>query len=103
MFFFYLIFFFPASFSYKDIMDGHVNYVQSRHQRMEPTADQFMLCVSDGEHTSAHVPFYIIINPTNDEVPEFVARNFTVSLNESTRDHNKTVHQNFVHKMLKTH
>ncbi|XP_068164367.1 FRAS1-related extracellular matrix protein 1a isoform X2 [Antennarius striatus] len=67
-----------ASFSYKDIIDGHVNYVQSRHQRMEPTADQFMLCVSDGKHSSAHVPFYIIINPTNDEVPEFMARNITV-------------------------
>lgn len=69
----------PASFSYKDIVEGHVNYVQSRHQRMEPTADQFMICVSDGKHSSAHVPFYIIINPTNDEVPEFVARNITVS------------------------
>ncbi|XP_034532908.1 FRAS1-related extracellular matrix protein 1a [Notolabrus celidotus] len=67
-----------ASFSYKDIMDGHVNYVQSRHQRMEPTADQFMLSVSDGKHSSAHVPFYIIINPTNDEIPEFEARNITV-------------------------
>ncbi|XP_029310735.1 FRAS1-related extracellular matrix protein 1a isoform X2 [Cottoperca gobio] len=67
-----------ASFSYKDIIDGHVNYVQSRHQRMEPTADQFMLCVSDGKHSSAQVPFYIIINPTNDEIPQFVARNITV-------------------------
>ncbi|XP_034712307.1 FRAS1-related extracellular matrix protein 1a isoform X2 [Etheostoma cragini] len=67
-----------ASFTYKDIIDGHVNYVQSRHQRMEPTADQFMLCVSDGIHSSAHVPFYIIINPTNDEIPQFVARNITV-------------------------
>lgn len=60
-------------------MNGHVNYVQSRHQRIEPTADQFMLCVSDGKHTSAHVHFYIIINPINDEVPEFLARNITVS------------------------
>uniref|UniRef100_A0A673VRZ1 Fras1 related extracellular matrix 1a n=1 Tax=Salmo trutta TaxID=8032 RepID=A0A673VRZ1_SALTR len=67
-----------ASFSYSDIMNGHVNYVQSRHQRIEPTADQFMLCVSDGKHTSAHVHFYIIINPINDEVPEFLARNITV-------------------------
>ncbi|XP_071370696.1 FRAS1-related extracellular matrix protein 1a, partial [Centroberyx affinis] len=67
-----------ASFSYKDIIDGHVNYVQSRHQRMEPTADQFMLCLSDGKHSSADVPFYIIISPTNDEIPEFVARNITV-------------------------
>ncbi|XP_030579126.1 FRAS1-related extracellular matrix protein 1a isoform X2 [Archocentrus centrarchus] len=66
------------SFSYRDIVEGHVNYVQSRHQRMEPTADHFMLCVSDGKHSSAHVPFYIIINPTNDEVPEFVAHNITV-------------------------
>ncbi|KAM3857595.1 FRAS1-related extracellular matrix protein 1a [Diretmus argenteus] len=67
-----------ASFSYKDIIDGHVNYVQSRHQRMEPTADQFMLCVTDGKHSSADVPFYIIISPTNDEIPQFVARNITV-------------------------
>lgn len=68
-----------ASFTYKDITEGHVNYVQSRHERMEPTADQFMLCVTDGKHISAHVPFYIIINPTNDEVPEFMAHNITVT------------------------
>ncbi|XP_070711353.1 FRAS1-related extracellular matrix protein 1a [Pempheris klunzingeri] len=67
-----------ASFSYKDIINGHVNYVQSRHQGVEPTADQFILCVSDGKHSSAHVPLYIIINPTNDEIPEFVVRNITV-------------------------
>ncbi|KAK6323181.1 hypothetical protein J4Q44_G00055200 [Coregonus suidteri] len=48
------------------------------HQGIEPTADQFMLCLSDGKHTSAHVPFYVIINPINDEVPEFLARNITV-------------------------
>lgn len=69
---------FPASFSYKDLIDGHVNYVQSRHQRMEPTADQLMLCVSDGKHTSANVVFYVVINPKNDEIPEFVIRNITV-------------------------
>ncbi|CAL8326972.1 unnamed protein product [Lota lota] len=67
-----------ASFSYKDILDGHVNYVQSRHQRMEPTADQFVLSVSDGERSSAHVPFYVIISPTNDEIPDLLARNITV-------------------------
>uniref|UniRef100_A0A6Q2ZAF0 C-type lectin domain-containing protein n=1 Tax=Esox lucius TaxID=8010 RepID=A0A6Q2ZAF0_ESOLU len=67
-----------ASFSYGDILKGHVNYVQSRHQRIEPTADQFILCVSDGKHTSANVPFYILISPINDEVPEFLARNITV-------------------------
>lgn len=71
--------FFTASFLYKNIIEGHINYVQSRHQKMEPTADQFLLCVSDGKHSSAHVPFYIIINPTNDESPEFLAHNITVS------------------------
>ncbi|XP_070785815.1 FRAS1-related extracellular matrix protein 1a isoform X3 [Enoplosus armatus] len=81
-----------ASFSYKDIMDGHVNYVQSRHQRMEPTADQFMVCVSDGKHSSAHVPFYVIINPTNDEIPEFVARNITVQEGETKRLDSSVLH-----------
>ncbi|TWW63720.1 FRAS1-related extracellular matrix protein 1 [Takifugu flavidus] len=71
-----------ASFSYRDIINGHVNYVQSRHQRVEPTADQFKLYVSDGQRTSAHVPFYIIIKPTNDEIPEFVAHNITVEEGE---------------------
>ncbi|XP_073331288.1 FRAS1-related extracellular matrix protein 1a [Pagrus major] len=81
-----------ASFSYRDIIDGHVNYVQSRHQRMEPTADQFMLCVSDGKHSSAHVPFYIIINPTNDEIPEFVARNITVREGEMKQLDSSVLH-----------
>ncbi|XP_022603580.1 FRAS1-related extracellular matrix protein 1 [Seriola dumerili] len=81
-----------ASFSYKDIIDGHVNYVQSRHERMEPTADQLMLCVSDGKHSSAHVPFYIIINPTNDEIPEFMARNFTVREGETKQLDSSLLH-----------
>lgn len=45
---------------------------------MEPTADQFVFYVTDGKHRSVEKPFYIVINPTNDEVPEFMARNITV-------------------------
>lgn len=67
-----------GSFSYKDVMNGHINYVQSRHQRIEPTEDQFMLYVSDGKHRSLDTPFYIIISPINDEIPELLARNITV-------------------------
>ncbi|XP_061565439.1 FRAS1-related extracellular matrix protein 1a isoform X2 [Cololabis saira] len=81
-----------ASFSYKDIIDGHVNYVQSRHQRMEPTADQLMLSVSDGKHSSVHIPFYIIINPTNDEIPEFMARNITVREGEMKQLSSSVLH-----------
>uniref|UniRef100_A0A8C1D6Q4 FRAS1-related extracellular matrix protein 1 n=1 Tax=Cyprinus carpio carpio TaxID=630221 RepID=A0A8C1D6Q4_CYPCA len=62
----------------KDVLNGHINYVQSRHQRMEPTTDQLMLHVSDGKQQSSSVPFYIIIHPTNDEIPDFLARNITV-------------------------
>ncbi|KAK2860526.1 hypothetical protein Q7C36_004692 [Tachysurus vachellii] len=67
-----------ASFSYRDVLNGHINYVQSRHQRIEPTADQFMLYISDGKHQSSAIPFYIIIKPTNDESPDFLARNIGV-------------------------
>ncbi|XP_056377142.1 FRAS1-related extracellular matrix protein 1 [Hyla sarda] len=66
------------SFTPKDIISQNINYVQSRHQRMEPTADQFTLYVTDGKQRSHEKPFYIVIHPTNDEVPEFMARNITV-------------------------
>ncbi|KAM4807956.1 FRAS1-related extracellular matrix protein 1 [Rhinophrynus dorsalis] len=66
------------SFLLKDVISLNINYVQSRHHRIEPTADQFTLYVSDGKHRSVEKPFYIMINPTNDEVPEFLARNITV-------------------------
>ncbi|KAI2662157.1 FRAS1-related extracellular matrix protein 1 [Labeo rohita] len=38
-----------ASFTYRDVLNGHINYVQSRHQRMEPTTDQLMLHVREGD------------------------------------------------------
>lgn len=56
----------------------HINYVQARHVRMEPTADQFVVCVSDGKQRSLEIPFYIVIRPMNDEVPDFEVQNITV-------------------------
>ncbi|XP_069094919.1 FRAS1-related extracellular matrix protein 1 [Pleurodeles waltl] len=67
-----------AAFQVKDMKGLHINYVQSRHIRIEPTSDQFLIYVSDGAHRSVELPFYVIINPVNDEVPEFLARNITV-------------------------
>ncbi|KAK2495096.1 hypothetical protein MC885_000941 [Smutsia gigantea] len=67
-----------ASFQWKDMKTLHINYVQSRHLRMEPTADQFVVYVTDGKQRSLEIPFYIIINPTNDEAPDFVVQNITV-------------------------
>ncbi|XP_029409785.1 FRAS1-related extracellular matrix protein 1 isoform X2 [Nannospalax galili] len=67
-----------ASFQWKDMNALHINYVQSRHQRMEPTADQFVVYATDGKQRSLDTPFYVVINPTNDEVPDFVVQNITV-------------------------
>ncbi|XP_037347730.1 FRAS1-related extracellular matrix protein 1 isoform X2 [Talpa occidentalis] len=67
-----------ASFKWKDMKALHINYVQSRHLWMEPTADQFMMYVTDGKRRSLEIPFHVIIKPTNDEVPDFVVQNITV-------------------------
>uniref|UniRef100_A0A8C5DE64 FRAS1-related extracellular matrix protein 1-like n=1 Tax=Gouania willdenowi TaxID=441366 RepID=A0A8C5DE64_GOUWI len=67
-----------TTFSYQDVMEGNIRYVQSRHQGLEPTADHFLLRVSDGKHSSTQVPFYVIIVPSNDETPRFTANNVTV-------------------------
>ncbi|KAJ7335466.1 hypothetical protein JRQ81_013407 [Phrynocephalus forsythii] len=67
-----------ASFQLKNLKALYINYVQSRHQMMEPTADQFMIYATDGKQRSLEIPFYVLISPTNDEVPEFIARNITV-------------------------
>ncbi|XP_074851018.1 FRAS1-related extracellular matrix protein 1 isoform X3 [Carettochelys insculpta] len=67
-----------ASFQLKHLKALYINYVQSRHVRTEPTSDQLMIYVTDGKHRSVEIPFYVLINPTNDEIPEFIARNITV-------------------------
>ncbi|XP_040896305.1 FRAS1-related extracellular matrix protein 1b isoform X2 [Toxotes jaculatrix] len=66
------------SFSLIHLTSGFINYVQSEHKGAEPTVDQLSVSVSDGLHRSAPIPFYIIINPTNDETPSLLLANFTV-------------------------
>uniref|UniRef100_A0A8C0WGN4 FRAS1-related extracellular matrix protein 1 n=1 Tax=Castor canadensis TaxID=51338 RepID=A0A8C0WGN4_CASCN len=67
-----------ASFQWKDMKALHINYVQSKHLRIEPTADRFVVYVTDGRQRSLETLFYITINPTNDEVPDFLVQNITV-------------------------
>ncbi|KAM8793121.1 FRAS1-related extracellular matrix protein 1 [Eudromia elegans] len=67
-----------ASFRLEHLKALNINYVQSRHMRIEPTSDQFVLYVTDGLHHSAEICFFVLINSTNDEVPEFIARNISV-------------------------
>ncbi|XP_028254833.1 FRAS1-related extracellular matrix protein 1b isoform X3 [Parambassis ranga] len=66
------------SFSLVHLTSGFINYVQSEHRGAEPTVDQLTISVSDGLHHSAPVPFYIIINPINDETPSLLLANFSV-------------------------
>ncbi|XP_065812340.1 LOW QUALITY PROTEIN: FRAS1-related extracellular matrix protein 1b [Labrus bergylta] len=66
------------SFSLVHLTSGFINYVQSESKGAEPTVDQLSISVSDGLHHSAPVPFYVIINPTNDETPSLQLANFTV-------------------------
>ncbi|ERE83931.1 FRAS1-related extracellular matrix protein 1 [Cricetulus griseus] len=67
-----------ASFQWRDMKALHINYVQSRHLRVEPTADQFVVYATDGEQRTLETTFRVIINPTNDEAPDFVVQNITV-------------------------
>ncbi|XP_052032648.1 FRAS1-related extracellular matrix protein 1 [Apodemus sylvaticus] len=67
-----------ASFQWTDIKASHINYVQSRHVRVEPTADQFMVYATDGKRRSLETTFRVIINPINDEAPDLVVQNITV-------------------------
>ncbi|XP_072853810.2 FRAS1-related extracellular matrix protein 1 isoform X2 [Pogona vitticeps] len=67
-----------SMFTFQSLKDGYVNYVQSKHKRLEPTSDSFMVSVSDGLHKSIAMPFYIIVVPVNDEIPGLQLRNITV-------------------------
>ncbi|KAM5299128.1 FRAS1-related extracellular matrix protein 1 [Ctenodactylus gundi] len=73
-----------ASFQWKDMKALHINYVQSRHQRIEPTADRFVVYATDGKRRSLEAPFHVKINPTNDETPEFIVQNITVCEGQMT-------------------
>ena len=51
-----------TSFTLKDLVDGHIHYVQSDHRNKEPTRDVFLLHVSDGLNQSPTYKFNITIN-----------------------------------------
>ncbi|XP_062419236.1 FRAS1-related extracellular matrix protein 1b [Pungitius pungitius] len=67
------------SFRLVHLTAGFINYVQSESKGAEPNVDRLSISVSDGLHHSAHVLFYIIISPTNDETPTLLLANFTVN------------------------
>lgn len=67
-----------TSFSFLDVQEGNIKYVQSSHLGVEPTSDNFILYVTDGVRASQNVTFLVTINPRNDEKPTMRVKNFTV-------------------------
>ena len=66
----------------KDLIEKQVNYVQSRHENIEPSLDQFAVVCSDGNNTSPETVVNVLIAPTNDEKPVPLIRDFVVLEND---------------------
>ncbi|ESO92424.1 hypothetical protein LOTGIDRAFT_233175 [Lottia gigantea] len=66
------------SFTYSDILDGSINYVQSNHRGVEPVHDQCELYATDGKLNSKPEIVSIGIVPTNDEAPDLMLKDFTI-------------------------
>nr|XP_018668634.1 FRAS1-related extracellular matrix protein 1 isoform X2 [Ciona intestinalis] len=66
-------------FNYSQLLDGNIRYVQSIHDGIEPTSDQFSIQATDGHYFSQQVPFLVSITPMNDEEPVFRVENITCS------------------------
>ncbi|XP_075470485.1 FRAS1-related extracellular matrix protein 3 [Ascaphus truei] len=67
-----------SAFTMRDIRLGHIYYVQSIHQGVEPLEDRFTFRCSDGISFSQRHFFPVVIIPTNDEKPEIFIREFIV-------------------------
>ncbi|XP_018610966.2 FRAS1-related extracellular matrix protein 2a [Scleropages formosus] len=67
-----------SAFTIKDIRQGHIYYVQSIHQAVEPVEDRFAFRCTDGINFSDRHFFPIVIIPSNDEKPEMYMREFVV-------------------------
>lgn len=69
-------------FSNVDLINGNVNYVQSRHKDIEPTVDQFKIACNDKNNTSVQTTMNVLIEPRNDEKPVPLVREFIVLEND---------------------
>lgn len=67
------------SFSYQDILDGSINYVQANHRGVEPLSDQFQIYATDGKLNSASETIRVTIVPANDEAPDLMLKDFALA------------------------
>ncbi|XP_050400427.2 FRAS1-related extracellular matrix protein 1 [Patella vulgata] len=66
------------SFTYSDILDRSINYVQSNHRGVEPVHDQFELYATDGKLNSDSQIISVNIIQANDEAPDLMLKDFTI-------------------------
>lgn len=69
-------------FSNVDLINGKVNYVQSKHKEIEPTVDQLKIVCADKNNTSVQSTLNVLIEPRNDEKPVPLVREFIVLEND---------------------
>lgn len=67
-----------SSFTFGDILDESINYVQAQHRGVEPVTDRFDLYATDSKLESPPVTVLITIVPANDEVPDLMLKNLVV-------------------------
>lgn len=58
-----------SSFSYIDLVEGYIKYIQITHRDVEPEKDTVHIRISDGYLSSPAHLVNITIKPTNDEAP----------------------------------
>lgn len=71
-----------SEFSNVDLINGKINYVQSRHKDIEPSIDQFKIACQDKNNTSVTTTMSVLIEPRNDEKPVPLVREFIVLEND---------------------
>lgn len=69
----------PAlEFTVKDLLEGHIYYVQSDHEKKEPAWDAFLFTVADGLNQSPLHRFNFSVTLVNDEPPHLVTEQLFV-------------------------
>lgn len=67
-----------SSFSYVDLVEGYIKYIQLTHRDVEPEKDTVYIRISDGFLSSPAHLVNITIRPMNDEVPLVYTQHLSV-------------------------
>ncbi|KAK7498552.1 hypothetical protein BaRGS_00010212, partial [Batillaria attramentaria] len=67
-----------SEFTVKELMEGHIHYIQSDHEKKEPAWDAFLFTVTDGVNDSPVHRFNFSVVLVNDEHPHIVTEQLFV-------------------------